>query len=538
MRYLLIIITSSLICSSLAAESGPNFSYEGHANTWALYLTDNFDATSVIDVYSGASCDSAGDLDFSVIGKDRSLITACDTRCCIERVIRNGETIVERMISSDGTTLADRSIKTGDSFLGNLAINAKAQKDHFYGKLNSNATGNFMEQRALYGSKAYRLRMMDAYLGWEKDKWDISGGRKAILGGVLIDGVDANYRFGDGDQKTEKSFGVFGGLSPHPITKYPRMDAYTFGAKFHFIPEFSSKTESKWKFDTALVGEYFEGEMNRFYLFTQSQFSPTWHWAFLLYSTLELPAEGDGSTIESSHFSLQSIYRANEKWTLSTGFSQFKVDRILREESVRWLTDSSGNQSTRLGDTLDRSNRYRFDLKLSYKPVYFVNPYIQARYERRTFDDSKRLLNEDPGSADPTPENLVLLNRKNAYMGRIGVRSYPWEALDTESIFTYNRRFNSKAYDFYQSLGWEDAKWGAEVYGQVVWSDRDLQNSVPDVQATKVDATDYYLGISGSYKILAKLTGQLQYDLSNEDDYSIGSSILTHSILARLDCRF
>lgn len=524
--------------------------YKGRANAWLLYLQDDFGATSVIDVYENASCSNPGEVDYVVIGKNLEDVLACAERCCEQRVIKNGETVLERKVENpDGsdTTSTSSSSSIGSTFISSMGIDAEAKEKKNLGKMRGNFKRTWTDSRALYGSQKNSFRFTDLYyehkdLDYSKP-YAVSLGRRAVDAGILVDGVYGQYYFGPSEKKETKKIGFFGGLAPNPITKEPSLDFTTFGFDFSYIPQFStSNSETKFKLDTSIVSELYKGSWNRLYLFSKSHFTPTNNLSFFHYSTIELPApSGDDSALNSSHFSFQGVYRPDRYWFFSMGFTQFRIDRYLKEESVRWLTDDNSYQSDRVGETLDRSHRFRLDFKTSYKPIPITQPYLRVRLERRGIDSNKKLLNADPSSTDPAVEDLRLVDKKNAYKMSIGNRLFPLSRLETDTQLTYNQRFLSKSYDIFQSAFWQGGdRWSVDGYLQMVWSERNISNSSPSsaTAGTNVDATDYYLGIGGSYKFPSDLLAQIRYDFACEDDYSLDTNIFIHSILARIDYRF
>jgi hypothetical protein len=211
----------------------------------------------------------------------------------------------------------------------------------------------------------------------------------------------------------------------------------------------------------------------------------------------------------------------------------------MEPEAVRWVTDDK-TQSLRISDSLDRSQRYRFETRVSYRPVQRVQPYFRIRYERRTFDSNKTNANAPPTATSPAGKELAVLDRKDAYRGTLGLRMYFFdEKLETESTATYNQRFQSKAYDFYQSFTWDSGtNWTTDLYLQWVSSQRNIQNSIPSTPSQASKTIDYYAGIGGSYRFLSDFLAQIRYDFSNEEDLSLADRITSHSILGRLDYSF
>lgn len=529
----------------------PSFSFalesKGRVNLWGLYITDDYSTTSVRYQYSQSSCENPNpaNLEEIVIGKEKDQVVCSNGFCCVDYSLQGDQLSLERIISSDsGTREVASSRKIGDTFLSNLGLNAEAYQDKYSFHIDGNATASLLNERALYGNRDYRFRFTNLYAQYQEDgkhAYRVSLGRKAVVAGVLVDGVSADYLFGPSYSRDSKSIGVFGGLAPDPITKHPEKKRYTFGANFHYIPNFSTNSDSKLLIDSSIVGEMYESDFNRFYLFSRVHFTPIKALSLVGYFTLDLPASGDDGSISANHFSLQSFYRPNRKWFLSAGFSQFKIDRYLVEETVRWLTDEGSFQTARVGDRVDRSHRYRFDLKASYRPVFYVQPFVELRYERRTFDSDKRFLN-DPSPNDDTDEpdlNFSLLNKKNAYKVAGGARAFPIEALETETKFSFNQRFQSRSYDVYQFAAYQiDRNWSVDAYGQIVWSRRKILDSVPNAGSSTSNATDYYLGVGGIHRILSDLSAQIRYDFSCEEDISLDGPITMHSILGRLDYRW
>lgn len=521
--------------------------YKGRLNTWALFLTDDYSSNTVTEVYENASCDNPGQLLKVVLRRDKNDVIECETNCCRDRKILDSETIVEGRVENADASADEvaSSNSIGDVLLWNLGTDTGIKDGKWSGKIKGNLRSSLMKQRALYGDRKYRFLFTDVSAEYKdlqnETPYSIAFGRQSILAGVLVDGVSGNYYWGSSDGKEDRSIGLFGGLAPSPITKDPNLKFTTFGANLKFIPDWSRTTETKLRVDSTLVTELYKGKWNRFYLFSRAHFTPVTKLSFLASSTLELPAfSGDDKNLSSSNFSLQSFYRPNRDWFLSLGFTQFRINRYLAEESVRWLTDENSYQSNRVGETLDRSHRYRVDFRASYRPIEMAQPFVRVRLERRTFDGNKTLLNQDPATPDEAAsEDLRLLDKKNAYGSTFGLRLFPLRQLETETSFSYQQRYLSKYWEIQQNLNWDSGtKWTADAYFQLVSSERSIQNSISTGEGTKVKATDYYLGVGGSYKILSDLLGQIRYDFSCEEDYVLGNSITIHSLLARLDYRF
>lgn len=533
---------------SLFASSLNAFEVKGRLNTWSLYITDDFDISSVIDVYENASCDAPGEVIERVFGKERAAITdRCEsTNCCIERVVRGDEIIAERVYESGGEILRDEGAKAGDTLLMNIGTDLKAKQGHWDFQSKGNMTYSALEERTLTGDRTYRFRFTDVYAQYEDTDSNFAYrtrlGRHSILAGALVDGASFDYYFGNKATRTSKSVGVFVGLMPHPITKHIDLDFRTFGATFHYIPEFANSTGTKLRVDSAVVGEVYKSDMHRAYLFTRSHFSPFAKLSLFHYSTIDLPASGDDGGISSNHFSFNIHYRPSTPWFVAAGISQFKIDRLLKERIVGFQDELSNNPTAaeRVGTTLDRSHRYRFDLRASYKPVPLAQPYVKLRYERRTFDGNKTSLNQNTDTPlVAPPENLSLVDKKNAYQGSFGIRFFPMIQLETDSSFTFLQRYQSRAYDLYQSVVWDNGDfWTVNGFGQVLWNSKKIRNTNPSLSSTSVNSMDFYLGVGGSLKFMTDFLAHFSYDFAHEDDYELERSIIIHSLWARLDYRF
>lgn len=529
---------------SQSKVSSSDWRFGGRLWSGGLYSMDDFDTQSVVEVYQNASCENPGDIQKVLFGKKKAYAaTECATHCCVERVLRGDETIAERIISNAAGTAASISDenKTGPSLLANIGIDGDATRGKYALKIHGEFAGSILDERTLMGHDRYRYMFTDAYAQYKdvnrKTGYQIRLGRQSPVAGVLTDGASATLFLGDDGFKESKSISFFGGLAPNPISKKPKLDRMAFGSFGTFIPNFSQRSDSKLRVESGLVGELYKKKFNRFYLFNRTHFTPVKPVSLLAMLTLDLPAKGDDKEIGINYLSLQAFWRPDLRWFLSGGFTQFKIDRYLREESVRWVTDEGSRQSARLGDTLDRSHRYRGDARVSYKAFTFFQPYMKLRYERRSFDNNKTGLNTASGTT-PGAQNLSLINKKNAYRIDPGFRVYPSASVETDTSFGFNQRYQSKAYEVLQSVSWSNKKWGADAYGQAMWSKRLILNSVSSAAAKNVKATDYYLGTGVSYKFLTDLLGQIRYDFSCEEDDSLGRSILTHAVWARLDYRF
>jgi len=518
--------------------------FSGRLWTGGLYLMDDFDTQSVIEVYQNLSCGNPGTLLKVVYGKEKAAIaTECATRCCVQRVLRGDETIAERIISNPSGTgpVVSNENAIGPSLIANIGINGDATSRKMAFKVNGEFASSLLNERSLLGHDRYRYKFTDVYFQYKdanrKTGYQIRIGRQSPVAGVLTDGASATFFLGDDGFKESKSLSFFGGLAPNPISKKPKLNQMTFGSYGTFIPNFSRQSDSKLRVESGLVGELYKKKFNRFYLFNRTHFTPIKPVSLMAMMTLDLPATGDDKEVGLNYATLQAYWRPNNRWFVSGGFTQFKIDRYLREESVRWITDEGSKQSIRIGDSLDRSHRYRSDARVSYKAFTFLQPYLKLRHERRSFDNKKTGLNT--AGSSPAPQNLSLINKKNSYRLDPGFRVYPIASIETDTSFGFNQRYQSKAYEVFQNVNWSSSKkWAADAYGQVMWSKRLILNSVSTAPAVNVKSTDYYLGTGVSYKFLTDLLGQIRYDFSCEEDDSLGRNIFTHAVWARLDYRF
>lgn len=540
----------------LLAATGPNtksstsvsddWKIEGRVHASGLYLQDDFDSQSVLEVYSGpVGCADPGTLEQVIFGPEKEQVAAlCESQCCRERVLRGDEVVAERIISNEDEddALITDEYDSGPALLASTGIDFQATGGSSTLKTKGNFTSSLLNDRTLIGHRKYRYQFTEAYYQYQKpgSRYRFRLGRQNPVAGALTDGLSATYFLGDAAFLESQSVSVFGGLAPNPISKHFELDRYTAGVYGTYIPKFSGVSDTKLRYDAGYVAElYKKTKWNRSYLFQKVHFTPVKEISLLGFATVDLPASGDNKEIGLNYSGLQTFWRPDNRWFLSGGFTQFRVDRFLQEESVRWLTDEGSRQADRVGDTLDRSHRYRFDLRSSFKAFPFLQPHMRLRYERRTFDGNKRVLNLPPGSTATPAENLSLLNKKNAYRLQPGFRLFPWRSLETETTFTFNQRFQSKAYEVYQSAQYDlHKKWLFDVFGQIVWSKRSIRNSVAATAPSSMSTQDYYAGLGISYKFMSDFLGQIRYDFSCEEDDSLQSDILTHSIWARLDYKF
>lgn len=505
------------------------FEYSGRVNTWSLFQTDDLSSTRVAVITDDATKQVIG----VAVGSDIAIECAVAGRTCTYREIGDtGELDIERI------TDAGRSKKgeIGDTLLWNLGVDAKGSHKDFAGKIQGNFTTSLLNDRSLYGHDKYRFRFTSLYGEYNQDKYRLRLGRQAVTGGVLLDGASADYFFGPAHARDQKSLGFFAGLAPNPISKHPSKDFITFGPKVQWIPSFSESGDTKLFVESSLVTELYKMKMDRFYLYSRVHFTPIRQFSTILYSTLELPWSGSDGSIKSSLLSFQNFWRPTSRWFFSIGFSQFRIERHLQDEAVRWVTENAA-QSTRVGETLDRSQRYRVDARASFKVTPEVQPFVKGRYERRSFDKNKINLNSDPTT--PATTNFSLQNQKNAYQGTAGVRLFLFDHLDTETSGTYGQRFQSKFYSLFQSAMWEmNQDWSADAYFQYVSSRRTTDPSRPSGVGLRETATDWYVGIGGSYRFLSDFLAQIRYDLSNEDDAVLDRSLMFHTVLVRIDYSF
>jgi len=508
--------------------------YSGRANFWTLYQTDDVSSTTVAVVK-----DDTGAVIGVVVGKDIAIECNITGRTCEYRVIGSGTEL--HLVRETGTFPNQSIDKTGniggDSLIANLGINAKAKQGNWNGKINGNFTTSILNDRALLGHGRFRFRFTELYGEYSQPNWRARMGRQFVPGGQLLDGVAADYFLGPDYSKESKFVGVFAGLAPDPISKNPSKDFMTFGPKFQWIPDFSSQGETKLLVEGAVVTELYKGAVNRFYLNSRIHFTPVRTFSSTLYSNLELPWKGDDGGFGSSLLSFQNFWRPNNQFNFLLGFTQFRIDRNLQEEAVRWVTDGGSQQATRVGDSLDRSQRYRVDARLSYKIIPEFQPYLKGRYERRTFDSNKTNLNSDDNT--PATRNLFLLNQKNAYQATAGGKFYVFDHLETDSSATYGQRFQSKFYSLYQSALWEGgADWNVDGYFQYIWSRRTQDKSLPNQLGEREISTDIYVGAGASYRFMTDFLAQIRYDLGHEDDRVLDSNVMSHTVLLRLDYKF
>jgi hypothetical protein len=536
-----------LAISSAEPPLTDRWTIDGRIWTDQLFIFDQngMDSVSVVEVYQNNDKSNPGQLEKVIFGKDTAAIEAeCQNRYCVRRTLRGGETIVERVIAgSNNKRSVTESQKTGATWISGLGLDTRVERGSHELKIKGNFSASLLNERTLYGHERWRPSFTEAYYQYRDEKskrpYFVRLGRQNPTAGVLVDGASATLLFGKEGYRDSKSIGVFAGLAPHPVTKRPNHERSTFGLQSTYIPEFSAKSDSKLKVDSSLVGELYKNKFNRFYLYNRTHFTPIRELSLIGMLTLDLPAAGDDGSVGVNYTTLQSLWRPDTRWFLSFGFTAFKIDRFLREESVRWLTDDQSQQQDRLGDTLDRSYRYRGDVRASFKAFWFLQAYLKLRYERRSFDSNKTRLNQAPTTSALASPNLSLLNKKNAYRIQPGLRIFPIADLETETSFAYNQRFQSRAYELFQSANWEPRpRWNLDAYGQAVWSRRSIANSVASTPSVSSKATDYYAGLGISYKLLADLVGQIRYDFSCEDDASLEESILSHSAWLRFHYQF
>lgn len=510
--------------------------YSGRAYVSGLYQTDTFDSLTVAEVYDTASAPER----LLGIAVGRDVTTECaqaNRRCVLRKISSAGELDLERYTDAGTTTEGELG---SDALLTNLGLNAKIRQNQWLGKIHGNLAAHAMEPRTLLGNKKFRFRFSELYGQYTSTttdvKYRVSLGRKPVFSSILVDGVDAEWFFGPASAPDSQRVGLFAGLAPHPITKHPSKDFITFGPYVSFTPQLSQTSDLKFKVDSAFVTELYEGDLNRLYLLIKTHFTPIRTLSFLAHSTLEIPYQG--RSFESSHSSFQATYRPNTAWVFSSGFSQFRADRFLREEAVRWVTDGYPNQARRVGETLDRSQRYRVDLRTSFRPIYEAEPFIKARYERRTFDPSKTFQNSAEATPTPTAD-LDLLADKNAFSLSPGLRLHFFEKLETESLYTLSNRFESSAHSVLQTATWTEGRlWTADAFFQYVHSKRMIDGSLPDSASTKVSATDLYFGVGGSLRFFSDFLAQIRYDLGIESDEGLGTKIHIHTVYGRVDYQF
>ncbi len=504
----------------------------GSLNSWLLYQTDDVDSTTIAIVRN-----ESGVILGIAVGDDIATECAAPRTCTYQKISGETRLDLERVTGSfDDIERENQGKIGGDSLLWNLGLNAKAQKKEWAGKIDGNFTTSLMENRALLGHDQYRFRFTNIYGEYQKSKWRLRAGRQHVMGGALVDGVNADFLMGPSHLQDSRSLGFFAGLAPDPITKGFSKDYLTFGPTLRWIPSFSETSESKVLVESSLISELYKLSVNRFYLFSRVHFTPVRRFSSLLYSNLELPWMGSDGELTSSLLSLHNYWRPNEQWFFTLGFSQFRIDRHLQEQGVRWVTENS-SQSARLGETLDRSQRYRVDIRASVKPAPEYQPFVMVRYERRTFDSDKEGSNSD--TAQTEVSDLRLLNKKNAYQGSAGVRTFLLENLETETSATYGQRFISKFYSFFQSASWDSPQgWSAQLDLQYVSSKRTPSLSTPNTLGSPESQVDIYAGLGGSYRFLSDFVGHVRYDFAHEDDATLDRGIISHTVLLRADYKF
>lgn len=520
----------AFVAAAISISQASALEYTGRANAWTFYQTDDVDSTTVAIVK-----DASGQELGIAVGRDIAVECAVAGRTCEYRKIGNGtELELERVTDAGRVSLGKIG---GDTLLTSLGLDGRVTQGEYLGRFSGNTTFSLLDNRALgMGYDRARFRISELYGELKKKKFQMRAGRQPILGGVLVDGVSGDYFLGPDFSADSKTIGAFGGLAPDPISKMPSKDFITSGATYRWIPNFSQSGDAKLSIEGSLVSEFYKMKMNRFFLYSQLRFSPIKPYSTLIQSQVDLPWSGSNSGLSSSLLSLQNFWRPNSAWFFSFGFTQFKIDRYLQERAIRWVTDNTPQQ-TRLGDTLDRSQRYRLDVRASVKPIPLLQPFGMFRYERRTFDENKRNLNSD--SNTPAQLNLGLVNRKNAYQGTLGVRVFPRDELETETSGTYGQRYQSKFYSLFQSATWEaPGGWAIQGDFQYLVSNRTQDMSIPNTLGPRERAVDWYGGLGASYRFLSDFMGQIRYDFGNEDDFVLDRRISSHSVLARVDYKF
>jgi len=505
------------------------FEYSGRANTWSLYETDDTDATTTAVVKEN------GTIIGVVVGRDIEIECSKPGRTCEYQKLGSGD--LERVtgeISSPNREIVGTKAK--DTLLWNLGLDAKANHKQYAAKIHGDFRTSLLGTRQNYGHDRFRLRLTDLYGEYLHKRYLFRAGRQTITpGGILLDGASATYQFGPDHLPDAKGVGLFVGLAPDPISKIFSTDYMTFGTHYRFIPNFAQDSETKFNIEGALIAQTYKGSMNRFYLSTRLHFTPIKNYSLNAYSNLELPWSGEDGSIKSSLLSIQNYWRPRKEWFFSLGLSQFRIDRNLQKEAVQWVTENSAQQA-RVGNSLDRSHRYRLDFRASYKPFPAVQPFLKFRYERRTFDQDKQFENSSSGSSQL---DFALLNRKNAYQGTFGVKLNLIDELITETSGSYIQRFQSRGYMAIQEFTWDpDRNWTATLSGQWVNSERTRSSSFPNGADVLETANDFYAGLGGMYRLRSDLKGILQYDFGNESDQGLGRRTTIHTIYVRLDYTF
>lgn len=523
-------LTISLLSLLTIPPALQAFEYSGRANTWSLYETDDTSSTTIALIR-----DETGATIGIAVGRDIDIECAKPNRTCEFQKIGTGE--LERVTGDISSPSREVQGSVGkDTLLWNLGVDAKGSHKNFAGKVHGDFRASLLENRQNYGHDTYRLRLTDLYGEYSRNEYVFRLGRQTIApGGLLLDGASAIYQFGPDYSQDAKWIGAFAGFSADPISKNFSTDYMSFGTHYRFIPNFSSRSETKLNIEGALIAETYKGSMNRFYLSTRLHFTPIKKYSLVAYSNLELPWSGEDGSIKSSMLTVQNYWRPLKEWFFSLGLSQFRIDRFLQKEAVQWVTENSAQQ-TRMGDSLDRSHRYRLDFRASYKPFSAAQPYARFRYERRTFDDDKKFNNSDTTEQDL---DFSLLNRKNAYQGTFGIKLNLIENLQTDTSGSYLQRFQSRGYVVIQELTWDpELNWSASAYGQWINSERTRDSSVSNGSGVLEKANDIYVGLSGSYRLRNDLKGYLSYEYGNEADQGLGRRITIQTVYLRLDYSF
>jgi hypothetical protein len=523
-------LSISLLTLVVLPQWGSALEYSGRANTWSLYETDDTSSTTIALIR-----DETGTTIGIAVGRDIDVECAKPNRTCEFQKIGTGD--LERVTGN--ITNPSREIQGAvgkDTLLWNLGLDAKATHKNVSGKIHGDFRASLLENRQNYGNDKYRIRLTDLYGEYSRNQYVFRAGRQAITsGGLLLDGASAAYQFGPEHSQDSKWIGVFAGLSADPISKNFSAKFMSLGAHYRFIPNFSANSETKLNIEGALIAETYEGAMNRFYLSTKLQFTPIRKYSLVVYSNLELPWSGEDGSIKSSMLTFQNYWRPAKEWFFSFGLSQFRMDRFLQKEAIQWVTENSAQQA-RVGDSLDRSHRYRLDFRASYRPFSAAHPYVRFRYERRTFDDDKKFNNSETSEQDL---DFSLLNRKNAYQGTFGIKLNLIDNLTTDSSGSYMQRFQSRGYVIVQEVNWDpDLKWSAGAYGQWINSERTRDSSISGGSGIQEKSNDIYIGLSGSYRIRNDLKAYLSYEYGNESDQGLGRRTTIQTVYLRLDHSF
>ncbi len=519
----------SILALSLVTAS--SFEMSGRWNSWSYYESHEWNSTTVALIYDSISNDYLG----AAVGADIAVECAVAGRTCIYRKLSGNEIIVEHVSDSGRETI----VRPKDIWLGSLGGDVRLKKDDWSARVNTDIMGSFLGERALTGHRKFRLNAKEIFAQRRWNQWIFSAGRRRSFMGITSDGATALYDFSQDEEA--RVVGAYAGLAPNPITKMFSKDFVTVGSTVRWIPSFSKTSETKLRLEGDLVSNLYKKKMNRLDLVTRVHFTPIQKVSFIQDSTLALPWMGSDGNIKSTFYSLNSLFRPDSQWFFSVGFTQFRIHRYLEDASVRWFTDEGGVQSLRLGDTLDRSHRYRFDARASYRAAVELQPFTRFRYELRTFDDTKIKENSPlEVGTEPPANNLGLVGGKDAYRLTAGVRLFLFDQrLHTETSGTWDQRFRSKGWDANQKVAWNsDDQWIADVDITYMKASYKTSNGLNVNNSTELSGEDYYASLGIAKSFLSKWEVNLRYDFSYEKDFALDRHIFIHGGLIRVDHSF